>query len=144
MIPQPHNIPVSEDEYELAHDYSYQWRHKGDSYRIFIAKGFRYDGASVPRIVWTLSGLTPDGLLRAASLVHDFIYIHKGRMPAGSWQKECFIDGRREWIDVGTVWKRAHADKIFGIILKESGVSAYRRTLALTAVKMFGGTYWRD
>ena len=41
--------------------------HGGVRRRILIPKGFVYDGASVPRLVWTLSGILPDGLIRAAA-----------------------------------------------------------------------------
>lgn len=144
MITQPHNVPVSERDYELAEDYAYEWMHKGEVYRIFIPKGLIYDGASVPRIVWTISGLTPDGLLRAGALVHDFIYMHKGVLPPGSWQRETHVGFEKVWIDMYTKWNRKQADAMLQRILEESGVSAYRRTLAYSAVRMFGGKYWRD
>ena len=75
---QPVNIPVllgsGEEGYKLVETYSYSWTMPDRLRRaITIPKGFTYDGASVPRLVWTLSGITPDGLIRAAALVHDFI-----------------------------------------------------------------------
>lgn len=135
---QPHNTPTA-NGYILAHDYEWRWKRKGKAYRIYVPKGFEYDGASVPRLAWTLSGLTPDGLIRAAALIHDWIYEHKGKLPKGSWQVK---DGK--WRDVGTVWKRKHADKIFKTIMLESGVSRYRANVAYAAVRLGGWIAWRD
>jgi len=39
---------------------------------ILIPKGFIYDGASVPRVLWPL--LQPDGILLIPAIIHDFGY----------------------------------------------------------------------
>jgi hypothetical protein len=44
-----------------------------------IPDGFMYDGASIPRAVWTITGITPDGLHRAATLIHDYLYLNRER-----------------------------------------------------------------
>jgi hypothetical protein len=145
---QPHNIPVDgrphglkhDRAYKLAHDYSYVWEHKGRKYRIFIPAGLVYDGASVPRFAWSITGLRPDGLLRAAALVHDFIYIHEGDMPPGTWQKK--VSGK--WADMETDWKRKQADRMFGRLLREAGVSGWRRRIAYKAVRAAGWIMWRE
>jgi hypothetical protein len=41
---------------------------------LFIPKGFIFDGASVPRILWPL--LNPTGILLIGSIFHDFGYGH--------------------------------------------------------------------
>lgn len=72
--------------YILDTDYTYHWKIGGKHFRITIPAGFKYDGASVPRVFWSVTGFLPDGLGRAAALVHDFIYVHKGKMPTGCYQ----------------------------------------------------------
>ena len=139
MTPQPHNIPIGPRLYKLEHDYAYEWTRRGKRYRIFVPAGFIYDGASVPRLVWTISGLTPDGLMRAAALIHDYLYEYRGELPTGGWQCQ---DGDL-WRDVGTAWTREQADKIFETILRESGVSAYRRKLAYAGVRAGGWAGWK-
>jgi hypothetical protein len=65
MIYQPDIEPIQGGKYKLREDYSYETEiTPGRFVKISINKGFEYDGASVPRITWSLSGLRPDGLLR--------------------------------------------------------------------------------
>jgi len=42
--------------------------------KILINKGFIFDGASVPRILWWIPGLSPIGILLIPGLIHDYIY----------------------------------------------------------------------
>lgn len=42
--------------------------------KIVIPKGFRFDGASIPRPLWGI--LSPTGLLLIPGLIHDFGYRH--------------------------------------------------------------------
>lgn len=83
---QPSNLPVADGTYRLLDTYHYCWDLNGQQSRITVPEGFTYDGASVPRLAWTLSGITPDGLIRAAALIHDWIYNHAGALsrPAAS------------------------------------------------------------
>jgi hypothetical protein len=49
------------------------WRFKLDNgIEIVLPKGFRFDGASVPRIFWAI--LSPVGLLLIPGLIHDYGY----------------------------------------------------------------------
>lgn len=71
----PDSRPISDRLYQLFNDYRYIWtlkvREADGSFkdiknRITIPSGLRYDGASVPRFFWTITGIKPDGLQRAA------------------------------------------------------------------------------
>lgn len=110
---QPDIRPVKEsgDLYEVFQDYTYQ--------DITVPNGFRYDGATVPRVVWTLIGFLPDGIHRAAALVHDYLYETKE-------------------------FNRVYADKLFLTMLKESGVKSWHANLAYVTVRIFGNLYWKD
>lgn len=139
MLKQPDILPISEDDYLLDEDYIYEWDIQGVPQRIIVPKGFIYDGASVPQIFWGL-GLRPDGLIRAAALVHDWIYNFDGDLPKGSYQ---YLQDN-EWKPVIGRWKREDADRLFGRMMKEAGLPGWKRWLAYRAVRWFGSTYWSD
>ena len=135
----PINVPVADRLYRLEEDYIYCWKIDSTKYRITIPAGFTYDGASVPRPVWTISGLTPDGLIRAAALVHDWLYQFKGDLPKGSHQ---FFHKNSEWRNVIGKWNRKDADRLFSRIMREAGVARTKRRRAYRAVRLFGWIAW--
>lgn len=95
--------------------YSYEVRKLG--YRIIIPKDFVFDGASIPRFLWSIIGCPFSPRFRAAALVHDYLYsIHKGR---------------------------AIADRIFRQMLLDAGVSKYTARKMFLAVWMFGRKAYR-
>jgi len=134
-LQQPLNRPVGERAYELVADWTYEWKHDGIRRRITVPKGFVCDGASVPRLVWTLTGILPDGLIRAAALVHDWLYAHHGRPPSRSYQE--FRRGR--WVAMDAVWSRAEADRLFARIMRDAGLGKARRRIAYLGVRVFAG-----
>jgi hypothetical protein len=138
-LKQPLIVPITNKHYRLVEQYAYHWDLGGTRNRIVIPRGFTYDGASVPRLAWTLSGITPDGLIRAAALVHDWIYRHKGRLPQGSQQ---YREGNEPWQDAYGAWSRRDADRLFARIMREAGVSKWKRRMAYRAVRWFGGSAW--
>ena len=76
---QPDIIPMDDkSHYLLRGDYSYIWRYNKSTFKITVVNGFYYDGTSVPRLLWSLIDIYPDGIHRPASLIHDYIYKHKG------------------------------------------------------------------
>lgn len=135
---QPFILPIADEGlhlYELAIDYSYSWIAEGEEWSIFIPAGFQYDGISNPRFFWMVTGITPDGLGRAAALVHDWIYRHAGALPKGSFLK----DGRN-CVDA---WSREQTDKLFANMLDRAGVSKFRRRLMYLGVRIGGWMFWR-
>lgn len=56
----------------VAEDWPFQIN--GESY--VIPKGFKFDGASIPRAFWFL--LNPIGLLLIPGLIHDYAYANEG------------------------------------------------------------------
>lgn len=91
-----------------------------DGRTITVPKGFMYDKASVPRIVWWWLPRDDRHILIAA-LVHDYLY---------DTQK---IEG--EWI------YRKEADQIFYDLLIQSGMRWSKAKAAYTAVRV-GGWRW--
>lgn len=135
---QPANRPLDDREYRNLGAYQYEWEAEGARWRLLVPDGFVYDLASVPRIFWSLLGIRPDGLHRAAALVHDWIYAHQGRLPNGSYSRW----NGRAWEDAELVWTRRNADRLFARLLREGRVKRWRRRLMFKAVHWFGGRAW--
>ena len=55
--------------WELADNWEYKLN---DKVTLVIEKGFKFDGASIPRIFWAI--LSPTGLLLIPGLIHDYGY----------------------------------------------------------------------
>ena len=88
-------------------------------YSITVKKGFDFDGASIPKWLWSIYGSPLNGSYVVASLIHDGLYAS---------QKVT----------------KSIADKIFLDVMKESNVGYIKRTSMYLAVKMFGGKDWKE
>jgi hypothetical protein len=110
--------------YVLAADF--EWR--GDTLRLWAPRGYRYDGASVPRALRVLVDRCELGLL--APLFHDALYQGGGRMAVG-WQRP----------DVQLT--RAEVDWLFFAHMQEDGVRPALAGLAYRTVRRFGAPHWR-
>lgn len=81
-----------------------------------------YDGASVPLLVTWLTGIERDGEHRAAALLHDWLFRHKGRLPGEYYQIN--FDGELD--DTWTTWTRKEADRLFGRVMREYGCKIFQ------------------
>jgi hypothetical protein len=82
---------------------------------VLIPAGFRFDGASIPRICWTILGLHPwHPKVRKAALFHDYLY-SKGY--------------------------KVLADKGFKSLLKAAGCSKFQYFCCYWAVRLFGSRH---
>jgi len=86
-----------------------------DEYNILA--GFKYDGASIPKVFWSLIGgkFHPD--FQLAALLHDYMYAMK----------------------LG----RNKADRYFHRLLLKRGVSKIKARLMYLAVSWFGKSHYR-
>ena len=149
----PEAILTDQTHYILKEDYEYSW--EVDAFdinmdnpgkiklanKIIVKAGFRWDGASVPKLLWHW-GFKPDSKKhRAAALIHDFIYIHKGKLPEGSMIST--YDGVTNQVQHGS-FSRKDADRMFGRMMKEAKVHKIKRSLMKWAVIFFGWIYWKD
>ncbi len=143
MLPQPDIRPICDKVYRLVRSYKYEWVHVSEhvtvQHRLRVPSGFTYDGASVPRCLWSLSGLSPDGLIRASALVHDFIYVNKGIIPYGAQYQ--LVDD--EWMPVEGKWTRKTADRLFKRMMLEAAIDPTQIWWAYFAVRKFGWLLWR-
>lgn len=113
------------DIYELMNNYNVTFDMHDERIFFTIPAGFTYDGASVPRILWSISGLTPDGAHRIAALIHDYIYERKGII------KEYMLT-------------RGEADLVFKAYMKKAGISNWRVNIAYWSVRLFGQDVWKS
>ncbi len=114
---------VTDKKWRLEQPYTYQ----DGEYSIKVPVQFMFDLASIPRAFWWL--IAPFELSMSAPLIHDFLYRFSGKPPAAS-------------IVPQRTYTRLESDLLFGRIMKEEGVWAWRRTAAYHAVRWFGGNAW--
>lgn len=147
MLTQPDLEPINEKEYELQHDWSYEWTDVSripyfpKACRITILAGNITDGASVPQLFWS-TGFKPDGLTRAASTIHDLLYSRRGMLygdPHTYKYEERFGE---TWIEKQRLFSREQCDNMFLKIMLESGVSSWKAHTMWGAVRAFGEFAW--
>lgn len=162
ILVQPVSVPVSNGMYRLYCEYEYFWRSADSVHRIIVPTTFKSDGASVPRIAWTLSGIRPDGLIRAAAWIHDYLYYHHGILPSGShsvytYSYEKFkasyfgpkyVENKEPevishaWNSVLFPYTRKDADRLFLQTMKDAGMSTFKANLAYYSVRLAGWLAW--
>lgn len=96
--------------FELTERFRYLSTEHGE---IEVPAGFLTDGASVPRIFWTV--FSPFGDYFSAAVIHDFLYTAGNRR-----------------------FDRATVDRIFLAAMKDAGVPFVRRRLIYRAVRVGG------
>lgn len=85
---------------------------------LVIKRGFRWDGASIPRFFWRATYHPLHHRIIIASLVHDALYASE-------------------------IFERSEADNIFKLILEKWGVPWWDRNKMWLAVRTFGGSVWK-
>lgn len=112
-------------DYEVQADYTYDT----GSCRITVPRGFIYDRASIPAIVWPI--ISPDSLGNVAPLLHDYLYRHGGRLP-------------KDRVHPYRTFSREETDNLFLELMTKCEVIAWRRSAAHQAVRMFSQFAWRE
>lgn len=100
-------------------------RHAFDT--IEVPAGFVCDGASIPRILWPLSGGPFEGKHRDGAIVHDYLYSRIREL----WPER----NDTRWRD----GVRADADHVFYEAMRACGVSEIHARAKYAAVRLFGG-----
>ena len=96
-----------------------------DGFTVQVPCGLMVDGASVPRLLWWM--YPPDGLYRAAALVHNFLYQTLGCRKT-----------------VPLPLSRAESDGIFhAILMRTIGVTVHTARLMWSAVRLGGWLPWK-
>lgn len=92
----------------------------GVHHAVEIPVGYRFDGASIPRLAWSIIGAPFDPLYCLAACVHDFYCEHSH--------------------ETGDYQARVIGDAVFFALLKKAGVSKRRRVLMYLAVRLY--SWW--
>jgi len=121
-LPQPDIRPNGEsgdERYKLFQDYTFSFSCNGVDEKFTITKGYKHDGASVPRIFMWLVGFERDGVHRAAALVHDWMYEHEG--------------------EIGDFYyNRKDADQLFLKGMEYHGIKSWHTRIAYITVRGLG------
>lgn len=147
----PYESPVitilNDHEFELVKSFVFKWDDDGRLFRITIPKGFVFDGASVPRICWTLTGLLPTGIHLGAACIHDYLYQKRGRLNQREvclrrLDKNTEVREEDKWLPVQGVWDRKQCDDMFLKVMKVAGETMWKAQTMYWAVRTFGAAAW--
>lgn len=101
--------------YKLKSSLSFE----NDTFKVTIKDGLLTDGASIPKIFWSIIGCPLNGKYVGSALIHDGLY--------GSHKLS-----------------KQMSDKLFLDMMKHNGVGKIRRTLMYLAVKFGGSSAYKD
>jgi len=114
--------------YEVTSDFTYVSDKLGRSVIVpgrsaAAPAGFVTDFASIPRAAWNI--IDPeDPIIAWPSVVHDYLYSRKGKLPDGF------------------AYTRTKADGVLREGMEVCGASSVIRQSVYQAVKAFGGSHW--
>ena len=127
---------VARGKAKLYHSFRYEW----DDQRITIPAGYVFNGASIPRLFWSIVGVAEFGPMDGPAAVHDYIYERKGNLGV-IWE---YHDGK-DWKPMARKMKRKEADRLMKRIMEDSGFfDQWRYDLFYKAVDLFGKAEWDD
>ena len=105
---------IGKDVWELLEPFEYHSKKYGTTR---VPVGFTSDGASFPKIVYSIMGSPWGGKYSKPAVIHDFLYFKK--------------------------YNRKKADKIFLEAMKISSVSFWKRRIIYRMLRLFGWLSWR-
>ena len=116
--------------WEVLEDWNYTLP---DKTKIYIPKGFVFDGASIPRIFWGI--LSPVGLLLTPGLIHDYAYKFN--------QLLCYDENGNKSIYKNKAG-RAYWDRLFRKVAIEVNGFKLINSIAWLALVLFGWIAWNS
>ena len=116
-------------KWELAADWEYQLNPEN---RIILPQGFRFDGASIPRVLWTF--LSPVGLLFIPGLIHDYGYRYRQLWKIDKHRNEAvpYMEGEN----------KTHWDRLFWMVGRQVNGTKFINLAAFLAVYLAGYGAW--
>ena len=93
---------------------------EGVFHAVQIPTGYRFDGASIPRLAWSIIGAPFDPQYCLAACIHDWYCEHSH--------------------EIGDYQARVIGDAVFFALLKKAGVPHWRRVLMYMAVRL--NSWW--
>ncbi len=105
--------------HELVEDYKIKLRLLLVDYEIIVRSGFVFDGASIPRLLWSFIGHPMEPPRVAAALVHD-------------------------WLHKAQVLPKYLVDIAYGVIQAMAGISYLSILIEYVALVFFSSRHWRE
>lgn len=126
--------------WRLMVDYQLEYGPVNARKRLFIAAGFEYDKASVPRCLWIIA--RPDGPWEAASLFHDRLCRDEGKFPhPDQFRFETEVNG--VWKLDSSKWHRSDADKLLEFVGVLGGANPTLARLYREAVSVYPPNWFK-
>ena len=122
--------------YRSYREWNYYFTIDSVRYKGTVPRAIISDGTSIPKPLWSITGIQRDGLERAAAWAHDWHYQRNGKIPLKKW---VLVKG---WTDCDKVLTREESDNIFYNMMKASKVSEKRARLMFDAVRKYGYIAW--
>ena len=135
---QPAKRMVTKKLAETTEPWSCTWMRDDHVRNLFVPKGYIWDGASVPRIAWSIVGITPFGAADGTSLTHDALYRAMGGDKPEGWKGCTLTDERGRLVYV----TRNEADQLMRRMFIGAEYRAAQATVAYRVVDIFGPKHW--
>jgi len=118
---EPQIEPTPDNKWRLIQD----WVCVFDGITYTVPEGFETDGASIPRLLWTLFG-SPMELPRAkAAILHDYLYTIGPKEPEDQWDR-----------------LRLEADEVYKNFNIQLGMKKWKANIEYRFIRWFGGSHW--
>ena len=129
-LSQPIVKAISKEVWEVVEEWIATIKIGKNIMEIKVDSGFRYDGASIPRVAWSLIGVHPGGISLGPALSHDVLYMTKGNRKK--------IKG----VTIKSKCSRKTADRIIYKAFLRVGIKKRRAVFMYMAVRIGGRKYW--
>jgi hypothetical protein len=121
----------------------YVFEVSGIKYSLKIPTHYIFDGASIPRIIWGLIGLTPHGVMNGPALPHDYGYEHQGLFPYGSYL--IYDKYKDTWVVCEVPMSKAHLDSLLSALcVYFEACGEFKSDLVWCGVAAFGFAAWQS
>jgi hypothetical protein len=122
---------IDKRNFELVKDQYTTFQIGEEVIKLKHPKGFIWDGATIPRVFWSILGYHPGGIMIPPSLWHDLIYKAKGQMTNELTGEPIFIS-------------RKNCDLLFKEHCIHVGVKRLQANRMYWGVRLGGAYFWRD
>ncbi len=131
---QPADRQIGKRLKQLTEPWTAQWVYKGQHRLLFAPEDYIYDGASIPRIAWSILGIAPSGPIDAAALAHDVPYRAKGGLKPEGWMGASITDEHENPVIIS----RREADWVFKTFGIYADIPKRRMVTAHVVVRALG------
>jgi len=114
------------------------WCYRGKTRIMTVVAAYLYDGGSIPRIAWSILGITPSGPGDGGFLPHDVLFRAMGGKKPKAY-KGCTVTNEN---GNAVCVPRVEADWVMYEGLRRGGIAKHRCRIAHAFVRTFGRWHW--